>query len=168
MGEVIKIIQQVPYTVTHIERQSVSVPQQRTAKLEVPGLQGPAGPQGPKGDSGAAATVQQPVGAVITGLRIVRSVGGTIYPVDTSVSDHGDEVVGLALQSVTVVGNDVTVQTAGPVTDSSWSWSTGTVYCGPDGTLTQSPSATGWLMGVGRVVNSTTIQLDIEPPIYRG
>lgn len=168
MGEVIKVIQQIPYTVTVVQRQSVLVPDHRTVSLEVPGLQGPQGIPGPPGSSGAAATVQLPIGVVITGLKIVRSVLGVIYPVDTSLPDHAEDVIGLALQSVTVVGNDVTVQTAGPVTDSSWNWSSGTIWCGPDGTLTQSPSATGWLMEVGRVVNSTTIQLDIEPPIYRG
>lgn len=192
MADVITIVQKVPYTVTVVQRQSVAVQslrtvstnvdskelvtqtdasrerltveRQTTTAIAVPGIQGPPGP---KGDSGAAASVSLPVGAVIHGLRIVRAENGVAYPVDTSVELHAEQVAGLALQSVTVTGQPVNIQTAGPVTDSSWSWTAGTLWCGPDGSLTQSPAATGWIMPVARVLTSDTIQIDIDVPIYR-
>lgn len=133
----------------------------------VAGFAGPRGPQGPAGGAGPT-TLPLPVGAVVQGLRVVRAAGGTAYPVDTAVEAHAAQVVGVALQSVTVIGTDVVVQTAGTLSDSSWAWADGVVWCGADGALTQAPASTGWLMQVGRVVSPTVLNIDIEPPIYRG
>lgn len=131
------------------------------------GLPGQRGLPGASGTDGAAISTL-PIGAVIQGLRLARSQNGTIYPVDTAQPDHAEQVIGLALQSVTIVGYDVNVQRMGKVSDSSWAWAPGVVWCGPDGALTQNPSATGWLMQAGRVIDATTIDIDLEQPIYRG
>lgn len=132
------------------------------------GFAGPRGPQGPQGDPGGSSAIARPIGAVVQGLRIVRSEDGVIYPVDLAIEAHAGQVLGLGLQSVTVIGNPVNVQLAGPVTDSSWAWAPGPVWCGADGALTQAPTSTGWLMVVGRAIEPTTVDIAIEPPIYRG
>jgi hypothetical protein len=120
--------------------------------------------RGPAGSN----TITVPVGAVVQGLSVVRTVAGNAYPVDTTVDAHAEQVVGLALQSVTTVGMGVTVQTSGLVTDAGWAFSDGAVFCGANGALTQSPAATGWLLRVGRAVSPTSLLVDIETPIYRG
>lgn len=135
--------------------------------MVVGGFRGVPGPRGLPGSAGAAISTL-PVGAVVQGLRLVRSDAGTIYPVDTTEADHAAAVIGLALQSVTAIGNTVDVQRAGTVSDSSWTWLPGVVWCGADGALTQTPGSTGWLLQAGRVINATTVDIDIEPPIYRG
>lgn len=120
--------------------------------------------RGPAGSN----TITVPVGAVVQGLRVVRAAAGNAYPVDTAVDAHAEQVIGLALQSVTTIGMGVTVQTSGPVTDAGWTFADGAVFCGADGALTQSPAATGWLLRVGRAVSPTSLLVDIETPIYRG
>lgn len=137
-------------------------------KVVVAGFPGPRGVPGPKGDPGGTGVLARPIGAVVQGLRIVRSLAGVIYPVDLADESHAGQVIGLALQSVTVIGTDVNVQLAGPVTDSSWAWAPGFIYCGADGALTQDPPADGWLLQVGRVIAADTIDLDLSEPIFRG
>lgn len=132
------------------------------------GFSGPRGPAGPKGDPGGTGVLARPVGAVVQGLRIVRALNGVIFPVDLADESHAGQVIGLALQSVTVIGTDVNLQLAGPVTDSSWNWAPGAVWCGTDGALTQAPPADGWLLQVGRVISADTIDLDLSFPIFRG
>lgn len=151
---------------TRSDAPAVKVSDAQRSQLVVGGFRGVPGPPGLPGSAGAAVSTL-PIGAVVQSLRLVRSQNGTIYPVDTAQPDDGAAVIGLALQSVTTIGNTVDVQRAGQVTNSSWAWSPGVVWCGPDGTLTQNPSATGWLMQAGRVITATTIDIELEQPIYR-
>lgn len=132
------------------------------------GFSGQRGLQGPKGDPGGSGVLARPVGAVVQGLRVVRALAGVIYPVDQADDTHASQVIGLALQSVTVIGSDVNVQLSGPVTDSSWNWSPGFLFCGADGALTQASPDTGWLLQVARVISADTIDIDLSYPIYRG
>lgn len=145
----------------------IALDQRTVAKIAAVGIQGRPGPQGADG-SGTSTDLTLSSGDVIQSLRVVRAVNGVALPVDTSQADHADDVSGIALQSATVNGTDISVRASGVLTESGWNWSPGVVYCGPDGTLTQSPAATGWLLQVGRVVNATTIDIDIELPIFRG
>jgi hypothetical protein len=117
---------------------------------------------------GLPATVSLPIGDVVQSLRVVRASAGSVYPVDTATEAHGAQAFGLSLQSVTTIGDDVKVQTAGVVSDGGWAWTDGAVYCGADGTLTQSPATTGWLLCVGLAVSPTSVLINLDPPIYRG
>lgn len=149
-------------------RVPLAIPAPAQTQMVMTGFSGPRGVQGPKGDPGGSGTLARPVGAIVQGLRIVRALDGVIYPVDLADESHAGQVIGLALQSVTVLGTDVNIQLAGPVTDSSWAWSPGAVWCGANGALTQAPPATGWLLQVGRVIAADTLDLDLSFPIYRG
>lgn len=124
------------------------------------GSQGPPGAQGKPGPAGGT-SLTLAAGETIFGLRAVQAQGGTVYNADTSDTDLiFGSVAGIALQSV-VLGEEVEVQVAGELTEPSWNWAPGYVYCGPDGSLTQSTGGTGWLLIVGRVVDPTTIIVDI-------
>lgn len=150
-----------------VEKIIIYVPSSPVKVIGVPGLPGQRGRDGLSGSAGAAISTL-PIGAVVQGLRLARSVNGIVFPVDTSQSLHAAEVIGLALQSVTSIGTTVDVQRAGAVTNSSWNWAAGIVWCGPDGTLTQTPGSAGWLMEAGHVITATTIDIHIDSPIYRG
>lgn len=129
---------------------------------------GAMGVQGPKGDAGTSETVSLPVGAVINGHTVVRAVDGVVYPVDTAVPEHASQVIGVALQSVTVLGQPLEVRPVGTITESNWNWPAGLLFCAADGQLTQTPPDTGWLLQVGRVLSPTQIDVAIQPPIQRG
>ncbi len=124
------------------------------------GTQGPPGAQGVPGPAGGSSVLLE-AGETIFGLRAVQAQGGLIFNADTSdVALAQGSVVGVALQSGGI-GDDLLVQLSGELTENSWSWLPGYVYCGPDGSLTQSPSDLGWLITIGRVVSPTTIVVDI-------
>jgi hypothetical protein len=154
--------------VTSVVIQSSNTPvvvQGSSVGVNVASAIGRRGPAGPAGETeGATFTAQ--AGATIHGRRVVRIVEGEIFHPDTSIAAHGDQVIGISTQAG-VTGADVLVRTGGQMSDSGWNWAPGYIFCGPDGSLTQAPSATGWLMEVARVVNPTTISVDIEPPTHR-
>lgn len=146
---------------------SITLDRRTVATTAGRGVQGAPGPRGESG-SGTAVDVTRATGAVIHGLRVVRSADGMIYPVDVAVAAHAEQVIGVATQSVTTIGQDVIVRTSGPLSDNAWDWQPGVVFCGADGALTQNPASAGWLLQVARVIDPKTIDIDIETAIYRG
>lgn len=123
------------------------------------------GVQGPPGET-EGATKNLTAGETIFGHRVVRVNGSAVYHPNIAIDAHADQVVGIATQSGST-GNLVSVRTKGTLTEPSWTWSPGFVWCGSNGVLTQSPSATGWLMVVGRVLSPMSIDVDVEPAIHR-
>lgn len=107
--------------------------------------------------------VTLPAGEVINGSRVVVSLGGELFLFDPTDPDHGQSVVGVSTEAVTVIGDPVRVKTFGAFTTGSWS--DGVVYAGVDGQLTQTPPTSGWLIEVGRVLSPTQIDIDLEPAI---
>lgn len=107
-----------------------------------------------------------PAGETIHSLRVVRAENGELFHPDVNEDDHGEQVVGVSLQSGNV-GEDVQVRTYGRVRENSWAWDPGWVFCGDDGVLTQSPGSSGWLLIIGRAVDSTTIEIDIGDAVFR-
>lgn len=102
----------------------------------------------------------------IQSRHVVRAVAGQALAVDTSVAVHAQQVVGVSVGSA-IAGQPVVVQTLGVAEEAGWTWSDGVLFCGPTGALTQSPSATGWLLQLARVISATRIDIDIEQPIAR-
>ncbi|WP_242441312.1 hypothetical protein [Stenotrophomonas maltophilia] len=131
----------------------------RTVEVAARGAQGPAGP------AGTSPEATYPVGQPIHGHRVVRLDSGRAYHPDTAVLEHAQACVGIALQSANT--GDVTVRLAGTIEEASWAWHDGAVWCGADGTLTQNPGTTGWLLCVGRALNATTLMIDFDSPIAR-
>ena len=112
------------------------------------------------------ATFLVPAGETIHGHRVVRADGGALFHPEPGTAAHADQVVGIALQSGDAPA-PLLVRAHGQITEASWSWAPGVIWCGADGQLTQSPPASGWLLQVARVVSPTTITVDIDTPIFR-
>ena len=123
------------------------------------------GVQGAPGET-EGATFIAVAGTTIHGHRAVRIDDDVIFHPDLATPSHAAAVVGIATQSGSL-GAQILVRRGGQMTEGSWNWAPGFVWCGADGVLTQSPGATGWLLTVGRVVNPTTIDVDIDTPFLR-
>lgn len=112
------------------------------------------------------AKLELTAGETIHSLRAVMAVDGEAFHPDTSASADALRVVGVAVTSGSM-GDTVSIKPDGRVTEGSWAWVSGPVYCGNDGVLTQSPSGTEWILQVGRAINPTTIEVAITLPILR-
>lgn len=112
------------------------------------------------------AKIRLVAGEVIHSLRAVMAVDGEALHPDTSSNPDSVRVVGIALISG-VIGDEILVQPSGRLTESSWSWSPGSVYCGDDGVLTQTPTSGEWILVVGRALSATTIEVSVAQPILR-
>lgn len=161
------------HTVVVERRQTVAVSRevQRPVQVSSPGPAGPpgaAGEQGPAGPAGQTegSTFNLTAGETIHGRRVVLAANGQIHHPDIHNVAHATQVVGVALQAGNA-GTVLGVRTAGTMTDSGWAWAPGPIYCGEQGVLTQDPGATGWLLAVGRALDATTIDIDIDNPIVR-
>lgn len=124
------------------------------------------GPQGPPGES-EGATFIATAGETIHGGRAVRVVNGVAYHPSILNEEHADQVVGVAVQS-TAVGLEFAVRTGGVYTELSAPWTgDGTVWCGDNGVLTQTPPTSGWLLQIGRVISTTSFNVDVDEPVLR-
>lgn len=124
------------------------------------GAPGPVGPPGPSGGETITKTALQD----LSGHRAVKAAaGGVEYP-SSSVPGDGDMLLGITTGAASI-GADATVQVAGEMTEPSWNWSLGPVFCADAGVLTQSPAAGAWLRQVGIATSATTLFVDMRPPI---
>jgi hypothetical protein len=110
---------------------------------------------------------QGQAGSPLNAWQVVYSSAGLIYPASTSVKAQGTQIVGLAPRNITTTGDMLAVQYFGLAVNTEWDWSDGAIYVAPDGTLTQNPSSTGWLLNVGTVVSPTSFIIDLGVPIFR-
>lgn len=124
------------------------------------------GPRGPAGQDAAGATLTLPAATSIHAGRAVRLVDGQLTHPDPNNSAHADQVAGVA-ETAATTGGTARIRTAGVTENDSWAWAEGPVYVGADGVLTQTPPATGWQMTIGRALTTTSLLVDIEPPIFR-
>lgn len=158
-------IQQGQRSLTRDDRRSVHVAEKpRTVEVGTRGLQGIPGVDG----TDANAIFQAESGEAISALRVVWQAAGTLFKADSSTVGHATLIVGITTTATSGAGEQQTVRNDGPLSDASWNWAPGPVYCGLNGVLTQTPPDTGFICEVGRVKNPTTILVDIQPPIIRG
>jgi hypothetical protein len=159
---------QAPQRVIEVQApQRVVEVQPRVRQIEIAarGLRGEMGPQGLPGET-EGATFLVPAGETIHGLRVVRAEGGALFHPDLLNDAHAGQCIGIALQSGDAPA-PLLVRAHGQISEASWSWSPGVVWCGADGQLTQTPSASGWLLQVARVITPTTISVDIDDAVIR-
>lgn len=149
-----------PQIVTRGSNPTVRV-QQRSSKLEIGGT----GTQGPPGET-EGATFLATAGATIHGGRAVKIENDLIFHPDTSSPTDAPETIGIAVQSGNT-GAQLLVRTGGQLSETSWNWAPGYVYCDNAGVLVQPAPSSGWLLAIARVVNPTTIEVDIDTPIIR-
>lgn len=151
--------------VIYVEDTQVVVVDDTQVQIIEVGIQGPAGAQGPPGQSGAAYITYKADGA-LSGHRVVRPTNPSeVGYADSSVVADANAVLGITL-GATLAGDDVNVQTAGEITEPSWTWVVGDpVFLGLTGLLTQTPPATGFSLVVGVPVAPTKLVIGIKQPI---
>lgn len=129
--------------------------------LEV-GLQGPPGAPGA---SAAAPTVTFPAAAALGGHRAVRLVAGKAAYANAAASGDANLVLGITTGAA-VLDAPTTIQTAGPMTEPSWAWTPDApVFCGPAGTLTQTPPTSGFSLVLGIALSAIQIHIGQKMPI---
>lgn len=130
------------------------------------GPQGPPGPAGPIGPTGGS-TVAKVAAQTLSGHRIVRTVDATqVDYCDADTLAHRDTLLGMTTGAA-ISGAAVNVQAAGEIDEPSWTWTPGQpVFCGPNGTLTQTYSA-AWEFAriVGWAQSATRIWFSLREPI---
>lgn len=136
-----------------------TTPQATGSGSGTPGPPGPPGPPTPPVILVAAQTIH--------GRRAVRAVDGQALHPRINIDDDAGQVIGISLNSSNV-GGAVQVKTAGTITEQSWEWLPGPVYVGDEGVLTQAPASEGWLLVVGRAINTNTIDIDVDTAFFRG
>ena len=133
----------------------------------IKGDKGDPGQKGDKGDPGIeGGALIVTAGDTIHGRRVVRMFNGLAFHPDISDNSQVLQVLGIS-EEAAANGDLFPVRTSGRMVNSSWGWNPGYVYCGVDGVLTQSVPPTGWLQRVARVIDPTTINVDIDTPFIR-
>jgi hypothetical protein len=128
-------------------------------------MAGQRGGQGRPGtDSGGGVqTIVRLAGETISALRIVYESQAQVFKTDPS-TETVYQSLGLAITSASP-GAELTIQTQGFIDDSSWSWTEGFVWCGADGTLTQTPPTSGWDFIIGFATSATRLYIDLNEPV---
>ena len=115
----------------------------------------------PNGNATLAQTAT--AGGTISALKCVKVFNGTASVVSSNTVVDAGSVVGVATVAGTI-GSTITIQTAGPLTDPSFNFVEGQIWCGADGSLTQTPPASGFTQVIGTSEGTHTIQIDVQQP----
>lgn len=132
--------------------------------LEV-ALQGPPGPPGLNGSSASAPYITFLADGPLGGNRAVRLVAGLArYASSSALADAG-LVLGIT-QGAAVSGAPVQIQTSGLMTEPSWTWTADQpVFCGTNGTLTQTAPTAGFDLILGVALSAIQIHIGARMPI---
>ena len=128
-------------------------------------MQGPPGPPGLDGSSASAPYVTFPAAGPIGGNRAVRLTAGLASYADASMLPDANLVLGIS-RAAAVNGAPVQIQTGGLMTEPSWAWTADQpVFCGANGTLTQSAPVAGFDLILGIALSATQIHIGARMPI---
>ena len=133
-------------------------------QLEV-GMQGPPGPAGLDGSSASAPYITFSAAGPIGGNRAVRLTAGLASYADSSALPDANLVLGIT-RGAAINGAPVQIQTSGLMAEPSWAWTADQpVFCGANGTLTQSAPAAGFALILGIALSATQIHIGARMPI---
>lgn len=124
---------------------------------------GPAGPPGQDAGSGFTKTAS----VALSGHRVVRPVSAAeVAYCDALTLGHASSALGITTGAA-LAGDPVTVIAGGELAEPSWSWTPGLpIFCGPNGTLTQTASpAWAWSRVVAFASSPTSIVVALEAAI---
>lgn len=126
---------------------------------------GQRGAQGRPGTDtgGGIQTIVRTAGETISALRVVFESQAKAYFVDPALPSVY-QALGVAITSASSE-SEVTIQTQGFIDDAAWSWDEGFVWCGPNGTLTQTPPTSGWDFIIGFATSATRLYIDLNEPV---
>lgn len=133
---------------------------QFTAVGAVAGRRGPIGEPGPAGGS----TLQRTAGELISALRVLYELDGSVYLLDYRDAANIDLILGISLTAAGA-GETLNVQRSGVIEDSGWSLAPGRVWLGANGFLSQVPPADGFDVLIGSAMSATRITLNLSDPI---
>lgn len=135
-------------------------------KLNLQGPQGIAGPQGPRGDN--AELLRVIAGENIGAQRIVavNAAGKAVYA-DAQNPAHAKCVVGITTASV-LASEELSVQVAGKMSDSGWSFTPGAaLFLGSNSLLSEIPPSTGFVKIMGFSVAPTQAVIQMQSSISK-
>jgi len=96
---------------------------------------------------------------------VVLTPSGVDYP-NLAAMESGDAVLGITTGAV-ASGASAAYQFEGALSDPSWAWTVGPLFCGASGVLTQAPPTSGlWLRQVGSAIGATMIEINLYPTYY--
>ncbi|HAT50734.1 MAG: hypothetical protein HQL07_04430 [Nitrospirae bacterium] len=99
-------------------------------------------------------------GEALASLRVVsvNATGHAVYA-DAQVDALATSVIGVTLVSVGI-GESVSIQTFGVVTDPGWTFTPGSpIFLGINSLLSASPPLTGWMVKMGIALSSTDVAI---------
>lgn len=143
-----------------VDRPAIEITRRDTQVVEVVAQ----GPQGPRGDAGGEIRLTA-VGA-LSALRVIRVADGIPTYADSGTPEHGDTIVGISTTSAGSSGGEISVRMSGQMSDASWAWAPGPIFCGPNGVLTQTVPNTGFVCQVAVAQDATTIVVGIQTPAF--
>lgn len=98
---------------------------------------------------------------------ITTNAVGAIYYADKDAILEGNRVVGMTLQAAVTGGNCNIAISDSEVVNSGWNWDTsGVIYLGDDGKLTQVPPTAGFVLIVAVPLTPTTVRVRVDTPIF--
>lgn len=156
------VIREPHYVIVRSATDRVVLVRDTTSRVVVvAGRQGIPGPAGNGLITGTA-------GAALGGHRIVTTnASGHYVHASNATPAHAGRVVGMTTGAVSS-GATATVQTAGAITESGWTWTPGSlIWVTTDGQLSSTPPATGWVQAIGYAQTATTIFLQLSQAISR-
>jgi hypothetical protein len=126
-----------------------------TATGNIKGATGPSG-------SGGAQSITATAGSALSSGRLVRILDGeaNYYTPGESEEPNGVTITAASL------GAEVTVVVVGPAEVAGWGLTPGALYyANENGTITDSPPATGRAQQIGVALDSDTLTVNIQQPI---
>jgi hypothetical protein len=117
------------------------------------------------GAPGSNVVLAMTAGETLGGQRVVRTSGATAMYANSSTQAHAQAVIGITTGAATS-GAAVTVQSEGQMTDPSFSFTAGLpVYLNGNGTMSNTPPSSGFILQVAVAISATTIAINIKQPI---
>ena len=128
------------------------------------GIPGPPGKQGIPGPAGGAAFARVAATTLSTLVVVWEDSAGLVRPLDYRDEEHAALLCGLTITSADA-GQDVTVQSIGPLDAAGLGLVPGRVWLGVDGRLTQAPPEDGCDILVGNATADERIYLSFNESI---
>lgn len=140
----------------------VHISRDRSAAVILAGQRGPQG-VGIPGPAGGSA-VQRAFGETLSALVVVYELNGQVFALDYRDPENIDLMLGVTINAG-VLGSLGNIQRSGVIDDSGWSWTSGAIWLGADGALTQVSPIDGYDVLIGSANSATRITLNLQDPI---
>ena len=107
-------------------------------------------------------------GETINGHRVVTRSLGVIYHADKDNLSHQTQILGMSLNAG-LISTNINIITMGYVLEPSWSWTPDKpLFLDNNGSMTETPPTTGFLIQVAQSISATEVWIDIKMGITLG